>query len=256
MRKVIPIIVLLCGTGLIALFGIFCSSSGSGESGGEDVSVRPSSLICPKLPKCFNNAYPAFIGYDKASCMSTLNKQDTELLSQLLDAEGNCEEYRNLLYPVQIDEACKVLQECLDSEVFDEKLGGSMENCKSRLLGERVSDDLANCIYSAYRDNKNCTRVNLCISATQQDIGLDSIFADTGEDAGEKACITDTDTYNCEAVCDKFHSCTGLYCPPEAGQCTRDDCINGCKDPIGQFTIDLMCCIALTDCASMEQCYK
>lgn len=232
---------------------IYCSGNDNPTDGStDDAGVKPSSQICPKLPKCFNNAYPPFVGYDKSSCMKTINSFDEALIQELLDANGDCEQYKSLLQDFQLGEGCNVLQACLDATIFNEKLGGNIDSCKSILKSENISLELEQCIYSAYRNNKDCNGVNLCINATQSDVGLDTIVTDTG---AEKACVTDTDSYNCEFVCDKFYSCTGRYCPPEAGECDRDSCVNGCKDPVGNFTIDLMCCLAEKSCEELSQCY-
>ncbi|MGC8927894.1 MAG: hypothetical protein ACP5QK_08210 [Myxococcota bacterium] len=246
-------IVIISMLAIISAIFIYCSgnSNPSDDTTG-DVGIKPSSQICPKLPKCFNNAYPPFIGYDKASCMKTINTFDEALIQELLDANGDCDQYKNLLMDFQLTEGCKVLQACLDAKIFNERLGGSIDGCKDVLKTENISLELEQCIYSAYRNNNDCNGVNLCINIAQADVGFDTIFTDTGV---EKACVTDTDSYNCEFVCDKFHSCTNLYCPPENGDCTRDDCINGCKDPVGQFTIELMCCLAEKSCEEISQCY-
>lgn len=239
---------------VICLFFLsYCTSTNNKEDEISDVSIKPSTQICPKLPKCYNNSYPPFIGYDKASCIKTLNSFDESLLQQLLDASGDCEQYKSLLLDFQMSEGCKALKECLGEDIFNKKLGGSIESCIEQLKKEKISLELQQCIYSAYyKNNKDCDNVILCINLEVKDIGFDSnIISDTGE----KACVTDTDVYNCESVCDKFHSCTGLYCPPEAGECTKDDCIRGCLDPVGAFTIDLMCCIAQSSCQEITNCY-
>lgn len=252
MKKLFFITFVLFSIVLIATF-FHCSSKTDNGDELTDVEAKPSTQICPKLPKCYNNSYPPFIGYDKASCIKTLNGFDESLLQQLLDANGDCEQYKSLLLDFQLNKGCEALKACLSEDIFNEKLGGSIENCISALKSENISLELQQCIYTAYyRNNKNCDDVILCINLQVEDIGFDSVVI---TDAGEKACITDTDSYNCEFVCDKFHSCTNLYCPPEAGECTREDCINGCLDPMGKFSIDMMCCIALSPCEELQNCY-
>jgi len=246
-RFIFPFIAIAFVATLLYVFA-FCSSNNPTDEGGGDVYIKPSTQICPKLPKCYNNSYPPFIGSDRGSCVKTIDKFDDSLVQQLLDANGDCDTYKSLLLDYIIAEMCKVFQQCLPADVFNKNLGGSLESCATILKSGQPDYDVANCVYNASKNN-NCDGVILCVNIAQSDVGFDSVVIDAGE---EKACITETNTYNCEAVCDKFHECTQLWCPPEAGECTRDDCVSGCKDPVGKFTIDLMCCIGESTCEEIN----
>ena len=246
-RFIFPFIALTIVVTLLYVFAFCSSNNNTTEEGGGDVYIKPSTQICPKLPKCYNNSYPPFIGSDRSSCIKTIDKFDDSLVQQLLDANGDCDTYKSLLLDYIVAQMCKVFQQCLPADVFNKNLGGSLESCATTLKSGEPNYDLANCIYNASRNN-DCNGVILCVNAANSDVGFDSIVVD----AGEKLCITETASYNCENVCDKFHECTQLWCPPEAGNCTRDDCIRGCKDPVGKFTIDLMCCIGESTCEEIN----
>ena len=224
------------------------------EDGGRDIFadneyVKPSLVICPQIPKCYNNTYPPFIGYDTNSCISTIDRFSASEVQQLLDANGDCDKYRSILLDYIIQELCSVFKRCLPSDVYKKNLGGSIEACENTLKLGEPDYDLTNCIYEASMNN-DCNKVILCINSSQSDGGYDIIIDDTGY---EKVCISDTGVYNCEEMCEKYHDCTNRYCPPWAGECTREDCINSCKDPYGNLTVELMCCIIDSSCEEMER---
>ncbi|MGC8928612.1 MAG: hypothetical protein ACP5QK_11905, partial [Myxococcota bacterium] len=169
-------IVIISMLAIISAIFIYCSgNSNPSDNKTDDVGIKPSSQICPKLPKCFNNAYPPFIGYDKSSCMKTINTFDEALIQELLDANGDCEQYKSLLYNFILTEMCKVFQKCFDAEIFNKKLGGSIESCVNILREGKEDMGLASCIYSASRNN-DCNGVNQCINIAQADVGFDTIF--------------------------------------------------------------------------------
>jgi hypothetical protein len=94
--------------------------------------------------------------------------------------------------------------------------------------------------------------LNFCLAKFNPDAGVEDAGEDAGEDGGGgKACITDTNIFYCEDVCEKFYTCTGQYCPQ--GGCTKESCILGCNTE-SAFTIELMCCLMEKPCPEIQTC--
>ncbi|MCX7943589.1 MAG: hypothetical protein N2746_03680 [Deltaproteobacteria bacterium] len=247
MRKDPGLVVIICIAVLISLFSVKCSSSSDSDNGGsEDAQIDPISKVCSNLPKCFGGSYPAFFGKSKKDCMTKINENLTEdEVDMLIEAGTKCDEITPIITNYEGKRTCEILKGCIGDAEF-RNMFGTIEGCITYGKDKGIKEEDFKCVDN---NTANCDVVaNYCLGKYAPDAGVEDAIGDGGT---EMVCITETNTYYCKDVCEKFRSCTGEYCPQ--GGCTKEECINGCESKSG-FTVELMCCLMEKPCSEIQTC--